>query len=152
MTKVLLAQASRSEKIYWDSLIYALLITGKAMRSEKGFALIETLVALALLGIVASVFLGGIGTASHATIVADEQATAESLVRSEIEYVKNQTYQYYTTQYPVDPNLDIPSGWSMSPPAVVPVHASDDGLQKVTITVERNGEGIFSAYIYKGDR
>ena len=78
------------------------------MKSEKGFALIETLVALALLGVIAIAFLGGIGTATKATIVADEQTTAESLVRSEIEYVRNCTYQYSTTQYPVDPSLDIP--------------------------------------------
>ena len=79
------------------------------MKSERGFALIETLVALALLGIIAVVFLGGIGTATKATIVADEQTTAESLARSEIEYAKNCTYQYSATQYPVDPSLDIPS-------------------------------------------
>ena len=122
------------------------------MKSEKGFALIETLVALALLGIIAVVFLGGIGTATKATIVADEQTTAESLVRSEIEYVKNCTYQYSATQYPVDPSINIPYGWSMPVPAVELVHATDDGIQKVTITVERNGEQKFSAQIYKVDR
>ncbi len=122
------------------------------MESEKGFALIETLVALALLGVIAVVFLGGIGTATKATIIADEQTTAESLVRSEIEYVKNCTYQYSATQYPVDPSINIPDGWSMPAPAVELVHATDDGIQKVTITVERNGEQKFSAQIYKVDR
>jgi prepilin-type N-terminal cleavage/methylation domain-containing protein len=58
------------------------------MKGNKGFAFIETVVALALLGIVAVFFLSSISTATKATIVNDEQATAECLVRSEVEYIK----------------------------------------------------------------
>jgi len=58
------------------------------MKSERGFALIETLVALALLGIIAVAFLSGLATTSQAGFIANEQATAESLVRSEAEYVR----------------------------------------------------------------
>ena len=122
------------------------------MKGNKGFAFIETAVALALLGTVAAVFIGTIGTATKATIVADEQVTAESLVRSEIEYVKDCTYQYDATEYPIDPALDIPSGWSMPNPAVEALHGTDDGIQKITITVQRYGEDKFSAQIYKVDR
>ena len=82
------------------------------MKDDKGFAFIETIVAIALLGVVAVIFLGGIGTATSATVVADEQATAESLARSEIEYIKSCAYQYFTAEYPIDPVLDIPDGWT----------------------------------------
>ncbi|MFC1942130.1 prepilin-type N-terminal cleavage/methylation domain-containing protein [Chloroflexota bacterium] len=122
------------------------------MKDCKGFALIETIVALGLLGVVAAVFIGTIGTATNATIVADEQVTAESLVRGEIEYVKGYTYQYDATEYPVDPTLDVPVGWSMPNPVVEALHGTDDGIQKVTITIQRSGEEKFSALIYKVDR
>ena len=122
------------------------------MNGEKGTALLETLVALALLGIIAVAFLGGIGTATKATVVADEQATAESLARSEIEYLKDCAYQYFTTEYPVDPTLSIPSGWSMLNPTVEALREPDDGIQKVTITVQKNGVTKLSVVMYKSDR
>jgi len=122
------------------------------MKSEKGFAFIETIVALGLLGVVAVAFLGSVGTASKATMVSDEQVTAESLMRSEIEYIKDCAYQYDATDYPVDPTLDMANGWSMPNPTVEALHSTDNGIQKVTITVQRNGDDEFSAFIYKVDR
>ena len=128
------------------------LFSGRAMKGDKGFAFIETIVALALLGIVAAVFLGSVGTATKATMVVDEEVTAESLARSEIEYIKKYAYQYSTTEYPIDPTLNIPNGWSMPNPIVEALHGTDDGIQKVTITVQRHGKDKFSALIYKVDR
>ena len=61
--------------------------------SSRGFSLIEVLIALALVGIIAIAFLSGLSTASMALIIADERATAESLARSQLEFVKNQKYE-----------------------------------------------------------
>ena len=57
--------------------------------SSRGFTLIEVLIALALMGIIAIAFLSGLSTSSMALIIADEHATAESLARSQMAYVKN---------------------------------------------------------------
>ena len=122
------------------------------MNSEKGFALIETLVALALLGIIAAGILSGAATGVKATVITDDQAIAQSLVCSEIEYVKNYPYQYSVSTYPVDPTLTVPEGWVVPPPVVGPVHATDDGVQSVNVTAERNGEVKFSLEMYKVDR
>jgi len=62
------------------------------IKNEKGIGLIEVLVALAILGIVAAAFLSGLATAAKAIYIADVRTTAESLARSQIEYVKNQEY------------------------------------------------------------
>ena len=71
------------------------------MNNEKGFALIETIVALAILGTVAVAFLSGLATSVKATVISEERAIAESLVRSEMEYIKKCAYEYDTSQGPV---------------------------------------------------
>jgi len=64
----------------------------KRLRKQRGFTLIEVIIAMALLGIIAIAFLGALATASSAIIISDERTTAESLARSQLEYVKNQDY------------------------------------------------------------
>jgi len=122
------------------------------MRSQKGISFIETAVALAILGIVAVAFLGGLGTSFKAMSINDEQATAQSLIISEIEYVKGCTYQYSTSEYPVDPALNIPVGWTVPPPIVELVHDTDDGIQRVTAKAIYNGNEILSLSVHKVDR
>jgi prepilin-type N-terminal cleavage/methylation domain-containing protein len=121
------------------------------MKGDKGFAFIETIVALALLGVIAAVLLGSVGTATKATIVADEQVTAESLARGEIEYIKGCAYQYSATEYPIDSTLDIPGGWSINT-TVEAVDDRDDDIQQVTVTIHRGGEDELSVTTYKVDR
>ena len=125
---------------------------GVFAHNESGVTFIETLIALAVLGLVAVAFLGGMTTATKATIIADEQATAESLIRSELEYVRNCAYQYGVSEYPVDPLLTIPESWVVTPPVVEPLHATDDGIQKVTAKVEHSGEVVLVVEDYKVDR
>jgi prepilin-type N-terminal cleavage/methylation domain-containing protein len=122
------------------------------MKGDKGFVLIETIVAIALLGIVAVFFLSSVGTATKATVIADEQVTAESLARIQIEYLKACDYQYSASEYPLDPMLDIPARWSITNPTVEALHDTDDGIQKVIFTVQRDGESKFTAVMYKMDR
>jgi type II secretory pathway pseudopilin PulG len=122
------------------------------MKSDKGFALIENILSLGLLGIIAAVFLGGIGTGANANRVYNEQVTAECLARSEIEYIKSFAYQYDASEYPADPALEIPNGWSIPNPTVETLHTPDDGIQKVMIIIQRNGLEELSTIIYKVDR
>lgn len=122
------------------------------MKDDKGFVFIESIVALALLGILAVFFLGSVGTATKATVVADEQVTAEILARSQIEYIKACDYQYSATEYPLDPMLEIPYRWSIIDITVAALHGTDDGIQKVTFTVRHNGVDKLTAEVYKMDR
>jgi prepilin-type N-terminal cleavage/methylation domain-containing protein len=122
------------------------------MVNEKGFSFLEIIVALALLGLVAVAFLSGLGTSTKATTITRDHAIAESLVRSELEYIRDCVYQYDTDEYEVNPMLDMPKGWSMAPPVIEPVHETDDGIQKVTVSVEHNGDTVLSLFTYKADR
>ncbi len=122
------------------------------MANEKGFSFLETIVALGLLGLVAVAFLFGLGTSIKTTVITKDHAVAESLARSELEYIRNCTYVYNTDYYDVNPAIDIPEEWSIAPPVVETVHETDDGIQKVTVSVERNSETVLSLFTYKVDR
>ena len=58
---------------------------------ESGMMLIEILVALAIHGVIVPAFLTGLATTSRAAIITDEQATADSLAVSQMEWVKNES-------------------------------------------------------------
>ena len=126
------------------------------MKNEKGFTLIEVIVALALLGIISIAFLGALATASKAIVIADERATAESLARTEMEYVKSQDYSVAPWDYELPstpPSWDathaLPEGYdgyTVNVSAVL-LHDTDgdgdiddddfdDGIQKITVTVK----------------
>ncbi|MFC1993186.1 type II secretion system protein [Chloroflexota bacterium] len=121
--------------------------------SESGIILTETVVALAILGIIAVPFLSGLATTSKAAFIADEQATAESLVRTQMEWVKNADYVYSATEYSPAP---MPGGkdyinYSTTITAE-PIHDPDDGIQKITITVKHSDNTVIKLEGYKADR
>lgn len=125
----------------------------RLFRGHRGVSLIETLVALAIIGAITAIFLSGLITASKASFTADEQTTAESLARSQMEWVKNATYEEDTAQYP--PAL-MPSGSDyVNYSAVIaaePLHDPDDGIQKITVTIKRFDETIITLEGYKRQR
>jgi len=138
-------------------------IWGVKMRNgEAGQTLIGTIMAVAILGIVAVIFLSGLATASKATFITDEKATAESLVRSQMEYVKSQDYINFAEPDHGDYGLIItPDGYSVELMSV-PIDPytgeplagpdEDNGLQKITITIKHNDESVLTIDGYKVDR
>jgi prepilin-type N-terminal cleavage/methylation domain-containing protein len=118
--------------------------------SSRGVTLIEVLVALALFAIIGIAFAGGLGTASRAVFTADVRTNAESLARSQMEYVKTQDYDSagnYTL-------LDLPeyedAGYlaTLDPPPLV----LEEGLQKITVTISHEGRQVIALEGYKVNR
>ena len=60
------------------------------MNGEKGTSLLETVVSLALMGILAAAFLSALATASSSRLNADEYASGRILAESQMENVKKQ--------------------------------------------------------------
>lgn len=85
------------------------------MKSEKGFSLMEVMLAIALLGIIAVAILSGLFTAYRAFFIADERATAESIARTQMEYIKAQVYSPSATQatYLKIDDGHIPAGYTI---------------------------------------
>ena len=119
-------------------------------RRESGATLMETVVALAVLGTIAVCFLSGLVTSSKAAFTVDERATAMSLAQSQMEWAQNASYVDNATAYSP---ASIPSGkdyinYSANITAE-PLHDPDDGIQKITVTVNRSGEQVFMLEGYK---
>ena len=112
---------------------------------SRGFTLIDILISVALVGIIAIAFLSALSTASTVLIITDEQATAESLARSQMEDIKNQPKQ---ETYPSSiPPAYEEAGYSANiTTGDVPSRA---GLQKITIIIDRNGEELVTLVGYK---
>jgi len=123
------------------------------IKNERGFSLIEVLIALAILGLVAVAFLSGLTTASRALIIADERTTAESLAKSQMEYVKNIDYVDEATSYPAAsiPQEHIDAGYSATITAL-PLHNPDDGIQKITVVVKHGDKEVIILEGYKVSR
>jgi len=103
--------------------------------AELGQTLIETLVALVILGMVAIISLSGLAIASKSVIVSQQRVTAENLAKSQMEYIKKQDYE--TTgnylQINIAPELKD-QGCSINSP--YPVAIIEDGLQKVKVVIQ----------------
>jgi prepilin-type N-terminal cleavage/methylation domain-containing protein len=126
----------------------------RLMKSEKGFTLIEVLLALALLGMIATTFLMAISTAAKAIMIADERTIAESLARSQMEYVKEQDYKdvYYEINIDDYPSFSIWSkdevGGVVEEIVGVPL---EDGLQKIELVIKNNDKEVLTLEGYKVD-
>ena len=109
--------------------------------------------ALALLGAIVIAFLSSLATTSKATMVADEQTTAESLARTQMEWVKTATYVSGTTTYSAAqvPSVNDYTGYSVNITAAS-LNIPDDGIQKITVTVKHLDKGTVKLEDYKVDR
>ncbi len=129
-------------------------VAKKLKGNETGLSLVETLVALAILGSIAVVFLSGLATAAKATLIVDKRATAESLARSAMEDVKNQNYIDYSVPdhegYEV---ITAPDNANYE--VVIDADRIDEdieqaqGIQKIMVTVQRDDKSVLTIEGYK---
>ena len=135
---------------------------GSLSVGQRGVMLLEILVGLALLGIIGVAFISGMTSTFSAIGISQEKVAAESLAKSQIEYLKVQDYIYVADYNPASPVtsyelITVPSdlaaaGYSvnMSEPETV-IDALEGGfeLQSVTITVRRDNERKLQISIYQ---
>jgi type II secretory pathway pseudopilin PulG len=118
------------------------------LRSERGFALMETLIAVAILGMTLVVFIAGLSTGMLTTASADRLSTAHELARSQIEYTKNDAYSApphtYATVVP-------PSGYGVTSVASA-ISGADANVELVTVEVTKDGAVVFALEDFKVNR
>jgi len=115
-------------------------------KSEKGFSLLETILALALLGVIGASFLSGLATSSKARMLADEKVSARILAESQMENIKIQPFlPTYTANATI--LADYP-GYSIT----TNVTSIGTGIQKIVLTVEHSDRDVHVLESYKVDR
>jgi prepilin-type N-terminal cleavage/methylation domain-containing protein len=127
------------------------------MKKEKGFTFIEVVIGLAVMGIIAVGFLGGLTTASKGLMIADERETANNLAEAQVEYVKNQAYDSINNppQYQKLPSGKIPDGYDIKLPMAARLDpdgdglSDDDGMQEITVTVKHGSKEVLTLKDYK---
>lgn len=135
------------------------------MKSEKGFALIETLVALALMGITAVGLLSGLATTFRAGTISQERVVAESLAKSQWEYIRAQDYIPTADYDPDDPEkryqlIAIPDelvvkDYTVEIGTPATIIGPDDGefeLQSITVVINCDSKQLLTMSDYRVGR
>lgn len=127
-------------------------------QGQRGFGLLEVLVAVAILGLIGTVLMQALSSNSRATKILDEQVVASNLIGNYFEAIFDSPY---ALTYPkAGDDVSIPFQYSVA----VNTKCSSDGttfndctanetetLQKITITVSQGGKAILSLCTYRSD-
>ena len=126
---------------------------------RNGFSLIEVLVGVTIFAIIGVALVGGLSTGYRSLSISQERTFAESLAKSQVEYIKEQEYisvADYTTIGPYQ-LITIPAHLSsanytveISPPEIAEVAGvSGFELQSIAIKVKRDGSVKLSIISYR---
>lgn len=115
---------------------------------EGGFTLVETLVAVAIMGTAVVALLAALSTGSIAVTVVEEKVTANGVARSQLEYTQSLLFQVAPTTYAT---ITPAQGYSVTAQAF-PIAGADTDIQKVVVTVYHGGASVLAAESYKMNR
>ena len=114
---------------------------------QKGFGLAETLVAVAILGTAVVAFVAALSTGIIGTGEHEQEVTAQQLVQNQLESIKSQAFLVsgaYT-------KVSVPSGYTLNVVSAA-VPGGDTNIQKIVVTVLRDGTNILQVSGYKVNR
>ena len=136
------------------------------MKNEKGFTLLETLVALALMGIIAAGVITGLATTFKAGWISQERVVAENLAKSQWEHIRAQDYIPTAVYNPDDPansyelitlSDDLVTkeyAIEIEPPQTITNPSDDYGveLQRLSIVIKRDSKLLLTLSDYRAGR
>jgi len=117
-------------------------------QGQKGLGLVETLVAVALLGTSVVAFTVALSAGSIAAGEQEKETIAQSLAQTQVEYIKNYPYNPGASTYPT---IAMPAGYTISV-AVSSVPGTDVNIQKITVTILRDSVNLLMVSDYKVNR
>ena len=133
--------------------------SGLKISSEKGATLVEELVTVAIIAFGIVILVAMITTGVVGVRQVDDQVTAETLARSQLELIKDGAYQSNpgTTPYPsvsAVPGFAVSVGieyWNATSSSFSAT-LRNDGLQRITVTVTSGGDTLAQTAAFKVDR
>jgi type II secretory pathway pseudopilin PulG len=129
---------------------------------SPGVSLFEILVGLAIFGVIGIALIDGVTTSYKAIDISQERVAAESLAKSQIEYIKVQDYIMVVDYDPGNPaaryeTVTIPpdlasANYSIeisAPAEIISANESAFELQGLNITVKRSGQSKLMISFYR---
>jgi len=118
------------------------------LKDEKGLGLVESMVAIGLLGAGVIAFASALAAGSLTVNEHSQETTAQRLAQAQLESIKSAMYDASGTSYTT---VSAPSGYSVSFSVNSAIYATDD-IQKITVTVSRDSVPVLSVEDYKVNR
>lgn len=115
---------------------------------QRGLGLVETLVAVAILGTSVVAFAAGLSAGSIAVREQGETEVTQGLAQTQLEYTKSYAFNPSAATYPA---VAAPTGYTISV-GVSAVPGTDTNIQKITVTVSREGQAMETVAGYKVNR
>jgi len=129
---------------------------------QRGLGVIESLVAIAILGIAVVSLIIALSTGTVAVGKCNQEVVAQSLARTQLEYTKSYPYNSEATTYPYVYTYDetynpspitLPEGYTISVEvSSIPEPPTDANIQNITVAISRDGEDILTIEDYKVNR
>lgn len=117
-------------------------------KREAGLGLVETLVAVAILGTCVVAFAGGLSAGSMASNEQRLEVVAQELAQNELEFVKSTPFAPGAGTYPT---VATPPGYVLNVAASA-VSGGDANIQKITVNVLKDGQSVLTVADYKVNR
>lgn len=122
------------------------------LEDQAGIGLVESLVAIALLGITMTSFVTNLSAGTIAVRVHNENTIAQGLAQTQIEVIKAAPYDKTGKSYQT---VERPEGYDIKiavNPAVDEKGNAKKTIQKVSVMVFHNEEAVFNLEDYKVNR
>ena len=119
------------------------------MGKQAGFGLVESLLAVAILGSTVFMLLGGLSTGAISVGILQEDIVAENLGRTQLEYTKS--LPFYDAPFSYQSVESVPEGYSVTTEAT-PISSRDANIQRLIITVYRGDKSVYILEGFKVNR
>jgi len=118
-------------------------------QGQRGISLIETLVAVLILGFIGVAFLAALTTTTKSIDLYEQRFTASALAQSQIEILKAAPYDY-TLSYDetVSAPTSLPRGYDI---LISAVPQEDGNKQEITVKVSRDGHHLLELTTIKAN-
>lgn len=121
--------------------------------------MVEEIVAIGLVALGLILLVTMVTTGTEGVTVLVDNVSAEGLAKSQLELIKDASYEpdptsnpYPTVTAPSPYSVDVDVEYWIAPNGPFTSTVTNDGLQRITVTVQREGDDVLSLENYKVDR